>query len=188
MPKQVIIGIDPGLLGGIIITEDGEVVVSRAMPVIKFQMTTKYKKGKKKGQFKTQKRIDAFAIAELFSSFPKSKIFVEKAAPMFGVGTNTNFRIGQSAGALEGVARVLGIEWIEVKSRLWQKEIWIDSDLVERVKIDEGTRQTKRDTKATSLNAFNRLRGSLCAIQKGCSTPHDGIVDAFLIAEYGRQQ
>lgn len=186
---RVIIGIDPGLKGGLVaMTSEGLVIDKMKMPLREVLLKTKHKKGKKKGQQKTQDRIDAAKLVDFFAQFHSPIVYCEKAAPIFGTPSNTTFRMGHGAGVVEGVCQALGLEFNEISPKDWQAQIWMESDLVMRQKRKESIKQSRVDTKSTSLNAYERLRGDFSAVLKGCRVAHDGIVDAFLLAYFGRQK
>jgi len=187
--EKVIVGIDPGLSGGLVaISSSGVVLDKMKMPTIEQRLKSKHTKGKKKGQQKTQTRVDGSALFDFLFQFHSPLIFCEKAAPMFGVSTNVNFRMGHGAGVIEGIAKAMQLEWNEISPRDWQKDIWMECDIVFRQKKNERVKQSSVDTKATSLNAYERLKGDFNAVLPKCRVPHDGIVDAFLLAYYGRQR
>lgn len=102
-----------------------------------------------------------------------------------GSGSSANFNFGKKYGEIDGILSM--IELVKEKVRIervsprkWQKKIWVESDKV-------FSNMGKIDTKKTSLNAFNRIFPGVDARQNNnCSVPHDGIVDAALIAEAAR--
>ena len=79
-------------------------------------------------------------------------------------------------GLLIGVVEALRIPYTQVHPRIWQKVAW------------EGVSR-KGDTKHTSLVAIRRLYPHMKFIATPRSKkPHDGIVDAVLIAYYLRMK
>ena len=188
-----IMGIDPGLDGGIVVLSNGIPIKMYKMPTEERQLTTKHTKGKNKGQHKSKRFIVTRSIINILDAHPDAKIFIEKAGSIFGIDANSNFRIGYSIGLVHGAIEGLGRSWKEgeVTSKAWQKEIWEPEDLVHREKITDRQKRTKTsstDTKATSENAAARIFSGVSFVPKGCKKPHDGWVDAALVAEYGRRQ
>lgn len=87
-------------------------------------------------------------------------------------GASSNFSFGMGKGILMGLTEGLGHRYTLVNPRTWQKIAW------------EGVTRQK-DNKHTSLLAAKRLFPgySFLATPKS-RKPHDGIVDAILIAYY----
>jgi hypothetical protein len=70
-------------------------------------------------------------------------------------------------------------EVIRIAPKKWQASVIQPSDVV----LKEG-KKTK-DTKKTALNAAKRIFPNENLVPKGKKVPHDGLVDALLIAYYG---
>lgn len=87
-------------------------------------------------------------------------------------GASSNFSFGMGKGILMGLVEGLGLRYTLVNPKTWQKDAW------------EGvTRQS--DNKHTSLIAAKRLFPDYSFLATTRSkVPHDGIVDAALIAYY----
>lgn len=163
------IGIDPGKTGGIAVIEDKKLVDYIPVPTVgkdlNIDFLVKYLKGR-----------DAFCILEDVHS-------------IYGTSAKSNFQFGRVLGVLEGVISASDIPYVKVSPKEWQKVSWKG---VEPVKINTGKKTSqgnpkyKIDTKSTSLMAAKRLfpGEEFCQSAKS-SKPHDGIVDAVLIAFYG---
>lgn len=113
-------------------------------------------------------------------------ITMELPHSVYGASAKANFQFGLSIGAcmmgLEGSD--FEVNYISPKS--WTSWIWEDKDTVPK-KVGKG-----RDTKATSLNSAKRILGDKWDISTFLPTqrskvPNHNMVDAYLIAEYGRQ-
>ena len=178
-----IIGIDPGLDGGISIMIDGTLVNLIQMPVT-IEIT---KKKTKKGEFKQMRHIDAYKLADILFSHKDAKIYMEKVNPFAGMGSFQSTRMATSIGRIEGIMIGMGLKFIYVTPGQWQKDVWHEKDRVMRKTPDKKTKQGNTDTKATSLNAALRLFPNVNFIPKGDRTPHDGLFDSALIAEHGRR-
>lgn len=178
-----IIGIDPGLDGGICIMIDGTIVNCIQMPV---EIETTNKK-LKSGKLKTQRHIDAYKFADIIFAHKDAAIYMEKVNPFAGQGSVQSTRMAIGIGRLEGVLIGMGFKYTYITPGSWQKEIWQERDRVMREIQDKRTKQGNTDTKKTSLNAAQRLFPTVNFIPKGKRTPHDGLFDAALIAEYGRR-
>jgi crossover junction endodeoxyribonuclease RuvC len=123
-------------------------------------------------------------IAEYEDAYVVRMITVEKVHAIFGCGAGATFEFGRSAGIVEGIVCSIGLPYTMVQPKIWQKEMWAGVDKV----IKAGKKST--DTKATSLIATKRLFPSAILTDKQkpkSSKVHDGIVDAILLAEYGRR-
>lgn len=111
-------------------------------------------------------------------------IIVEKVHAIFGAGAGSTFEFGRSAGIAEASVCASGFPYMMVPPKTWQKEMWSGVDKV----IKSGKKSV--DTKATSLVAVNRLFPSVTLTDPSkpkSNKVHDGIVDAILLAEYGRR-
>lgn len=89
-------------------------------------------------------------------------------------GRKSAFTFGYGAGVLEGIIVTLGLRYQMVGAPTWMKAMC------------SGVKPQKT-TKARCLIAAQRLVPGESFIPEGCKKYHDGIVDAFLIAEYGRR-
>lgn len=204
--KKIRIGIDIGKDGGIAVFTDGALSF-QAFPN-KEEGTGKFKKLKKGGKKEiTKPVIDWDAYTNILLEFAQSTddIFcvLEDLHSVYGTSAGSNFSFGFNCGATEMIIRTLGIPYQAVAPKAWQKEIWQSGDLVEEVsyekkikgqplvpKIDKktGLIKKKTDTKATSLQAANRLfPGVLFLATERSKVAHDGIVDAVLLAEYAQR-
>ncbi len=160
----MIIGIDPGKEGAIVaLMENREIVVATPMPVIR-----------------STKGRDTIDVATCVAVIDKLKrwaplAYVEKGQPLppkMGGGI-ANFSRGYGVGLWEGILRSLGIGYTLVPPARWQKAMLAD---------------TSGDTKSRALQIFHRLGFNTAVLMVGRKTkPHDGIVDAALIAEWGRR-
>ncbi len=192
----MIIGIDSGLDGAICImgeTQSEIIFELHRMPTLSITAALKGKalaKAKKEGKPLTKqiKEIDPTELAGILDKYPDTKVYIEDVVSFFGLPASSNFRLGYSIGVIHSVLRVLEIPYHLVKPKAWQKAIWIDSDIVLREKVKESIKQSKTDTKATSLNAALRIFPDVSFISKGCRVPSDGLIDAALIAHYGGLQ
>ena len=157
---MTILGIDPGKTSGAICLMDqsGLVIDCRVMP-------------------------ETSMLCDLLESWTcdhgKIKAFIEKAQTMPGQGGVSTFRYGQHYGSLEGVLICLNISHQAVHPATWTKVMHAGCS-----KKEKG----RKAAKARSLEAARRIwpRKSFIATERS-RVPHDGIIDAMLIAEYGRR-
>jgi len=119
------------------------------------------------------KEIDLQALFDFFES-RAGTVILEKVGSNPGMGHSSAFTFGKFFGYLEGLVAGLKMKYILVHPRTWQKEMW----------------EKKADNpKASSLLAARQLFPNekfLPTLRS--SKPHDGMVDALLLAEYGRRK
>ena len=178
-----IIGIDPGLDGGITIMENGEIKEVHSMPI--YSVTTKKKL--KSGKYQIQRHIDAYTFADILFKHKDATIYMESVNPFAGMGSASSTRMAISIGRLEGAMAAMGFKWKQVTPKAWQKVLWISDDYIDRTKVDKTVNQSKTDTKKTSSNAASRIFPGYNFIPDGKRAPHDGWFDSALIAEFGNR-
>lgn len=159
---RCIIGIDPGLEGGIaIISHDG--VGLHQMPKIS------YKSGKK-----NKRELDEAALVRLFTDIamlrPRPLILLEKVASRPGQGVSSMFSFGAGWGLIRGIMAGMGLAYELVTPQQWKKVAM------------EG------QTPGSEALVASRLWPETVFRPKGCRVHHMGLVDAALIAEYGRRR
>lgn len=106
-------------------------------------------------------------------------------------GASSAFSFGFSAGSLEGIVSALDIPYMKVQPKKWQGISWEGVPVMYKPgkkvknKFDQEVIKQDVDTKNMSLLAAKRLfpNTKFLATPK-CTTDHDGIVDALLIAYY----
>lgn len=168
--EKLYLGIDVGKNGGFsFINNEGELVKTMIMPVI-------------------GKIYDYNAIKEIFTQ-PIKHIVIEDVHSIFGMGAEAQFQFGMGKGIIIAMAVASEIPYTLVSPKKWQKEMWDSTSLVTKPtkrKLKDGSYSRKTDTKKTSLVAARRLfpkEKFLPTVR--CSVPHDGMVDASLMALYG---
>jgi crossover junction endodeoxyribonuclease RuvC len=154
-----VIGIDPGLGGGIAIINPNEGSQLFSMPVIGNELDLK-----------------VLATFLLEHSFRVRVAYLEKATAMPKQGVVSMFKFGRVFGACEAMLAAFKIPFILVRPQEWQKV------------IHEGIPRTL-DPKERSRLAFSRIFPSVDARRtERCKGPDMGLVDAALIAHYGRSE
>lgn len=155
-----IIGIDPGLSGGIAMLNIAEpqIIIYDVMPIINGE----------------HRELDTTRIYNLFKMYTEVHVVIEKAQSMPGQGVASSFTIGRNYGILVGMLCGLKLPHSIVHPRTWQKVMFRD------VRHD--------DTKQASLVVSQRLWPNEDFKQsERCKKAHDGITDACMLAEYGRR-
>lgn len=152
---SVFLGIDPGKSGGLVFIDgDLQIIEMMPMPII-------------------GKEYDIKSIKDFMLSQNVTHAAIENVHAIQGrTGNSSNFSFGLGKGILMGLVEGLSIPYTLVNPKAWQKEAW------------EGVTK-QADNKQTSLIAAKRLFPEQTFIATPRSrTPHDGLVDAALIAYY----
>ncbi len=104
----------------------------------------------------------------------KIKVYLEKAQSMPSDGSKGAFTYADSYGQIQGIMIALMIPYELIAPQIWTRTMHVGC--------------TGTNPKAKSLQAARRLfpTADLLATPR-CRVPHDGMVDALLIAEYGRR-
>lgn len=166
------IGIDIGKHGAICsITREGTINVLK-IPMIKDQIDYSF----------LFDMIQNIQTTELKNTGINPTVVFEKLGVIFGSSKATAFSMGYQCGAIEMLCISLGLPYVKVPAKEWQKEMFKG--------VDEITKpgKTSRDTKAMALVAIKRLFPSMQLTFESGKKPHDGLIDAVLIAEYARRQ
>lgn len=165
--SRYLIGIDPGLSGGIAVLDTGgELISLNTMP------TTLH------GRRKT---VCVNRLWELIDNHDhKLSTVVIESAQKFSAGTNALTSTWFGFGRITALLELQKIRHEIVSSpATWQKMFW------SRPKLPKGV---KFDTKEASISAAKRLFPAHDFIPtKRSKKPSDGLTDAALIAEYGRR-
>ena len=155
-----VIGIDPGLSGGI-------AVIDRLLPVD--VMDTPVLKGKKSKKF-----YDIQGMAGVLREYTDKMFTVlavlERQQAMPTQGVSSTFKTGEGYGIWQGLLTGLSIPYITVHPRTWTK------------KVLQGARG---DGKARSILMARQLFPTAELIPPRCRVPKDGRADALCLAYYG---
>ena len=159
---MIYIGIDNGLTGGLVALSDhpGSPIAMTPMPT----------RGKSKGN-----EVDAAAVMEwmhLIGPLPSITVIIEtpgKHSP----GAQALCSMWDSYGAIRSVMECRGIRHHRITPQAWQKAMLIGC--------------AKGDTKPAALARARQIwpeENWLASYR--CSKPHEGMIDAALIAEFAR--
>ena len=158
---MIYIGIDNGLTGGLVALSDhpGPPIASMPMPT----------RGKSKGN-----EVDALAVKYFILRFIDNDITVILETPgKHSPGVRALCSMWDSYGAIRGVLESRGIRHHRITPQMWQKTMLPGC--------------AKGDTKPAALARARQLwPAESWLASPRCSKPHDGMIDASLIAEYGR--
>ena len=164
MAGSVILAIDPGLRGGLcFMSDDG--IIAEPMPL------------NQEGD-----DLDLHEIAKMLGDWKHDLRFVlveeMRAIPVFGnfqiVGVR---KLWRGIGSIHGICVALNIEIKFVAPHVWMKV------------MHEGQPGGKKgkETKIKSRAAFEALFPGVNVTKPGCRVPDEGMIEATLIAEYGRR-
>lgn len=123
-----------------------------------------------------QMTIETFAErANQWTVYPEVAIYLEKAQAMSKQGVVSMFSYGRHFGQLEGILMGNGLDYNLIAPQSWTSKM---------TKTYAGDNAKQR---ASSAAKFLFPDVNLLATKRS-RKPHDGFVDALLIAEYGRQK
>jgi hypothetical protein len=182
MIDSYIIGIDPGKTGAIIsIEKDGTISSKNVTPLVGTE-------------------IDWAAFADLLrpglTPANNVHVFVEHVHAMHNSSAKATFSFGGCFEGVKALCAAFRLPMTLVSPKDWQKEMHqgIPQQYKPAVRIVTGKKagqmgKPRKDPKKMSLMAVKRLfpNESLLRTER-CSKEHDGIIDALLIAEYGRRR
>lgn len=152
-----IIGIDPGLKGGIAIIGNGHITL-HAMPLI------------------GDKDYDIQAIANIFRRHTESDLVcIEKQGAMPGQGLSSTFKTGMGFGILLGVLQSMGLRYDIVPPQRWQRQLFVGLPSKQDTKVSSEIVAKRLFPHAV----FKRTERS--------KTDSDGLTDAACIAEFARR-
>lgn len=164
------IGFDFGKKGGLAVLKNGKPYFSCRMPVVGSE-------------------IDIKKILSILQTLKKKEgrhhLILENAAGAYGLGKKQACSMFEQAGICKTACIALGIPYTAITARKWQGFMFKDTKLV--YKTVDGKK--KLDTKKTALILAKKLfpQETFLATKRS-RVPHDGIVDAYVLAEYGRRR
>ena len=110
----MILGIDPGLDGGIAIIDGSHIELLETVPT-----------EPKNGFIKRQ--VDAQKLSNILKVYPISVCYLERVASRPGQGVGSVFSFGDTYGAIRGVLGALNIPTYTVAPQTWKKCLKISS-------------------------------------------------------------
>lgn len=169
--RKVYVGIDPGKSGAISFVNPEGLLEKWGIPI-------------------AGKDIDAnelYRILKDISERYSPVVILEDVHSLFGMSAASNFSFGFVCGMIRAMVIANTIPFHMVAPKTWQKLIWVNDDKVYKPKKPT-QKNPSVDTKATSLKAATRIFPHFDLTKNERSkVPHDGIVDAVLLSEYGRR-
>lgn len=150
-----IIGCDPGRIGGFVIIDD-------SYQIIDFLPTPSI-----------GREINIKEIVDWLEGQKKiDHVFIEHSQALHKAAAGVTFSFGKNFGILLGVIGSLRLPYTLVKPKVWQKVMF------------EGTDPGDKP-KSRAYAAALRHYPTFEFVPKGRRNPHDGLVDASLVAGYG---
>ena len=203
MSLKIIVGIDPGLTGGLSILENNKEPLVYKIPVKKTIVNKKNKN-----------IYDIMKIIDIFNKYKNKEILfvIEKQNVRRGEGAVSAMTIGKNYGLLLGIAYALGFNVIEVSPQKWKKhfpELINDVILEKREEIkelriigkklkekeekdcnkkeiDKINRQIKKEAKKNARELVSLKYPNLA--DKFIKTNTDGMAESLLIAIFGKEK
>jgi len=175
--QGIVIGIDPGVMGGFAVLDmKGEVLEAKSFPLIEIEKPN-HRSGQKETRieryYDREELIDDLNVFAPNNTNTSVRAYLELVHSMPRDGVASAFKFGDCFGQLKMAMTALDIPTVLLSPQRWTKHIH-DSNLSKEM-----------TAKKRSAQMFERL------FTKFHSTfskkVPDGIIDAVLIAEFGRQ-
>jgi hypothetical protein len=115
---------------------------------------------------------DSYFLIPLLERWAPHIIYLEKAQSMPGNAGARMFNYGQYYGEIIGILKCLKIPFVLVRPQTWTK-------IMHKNQRGDDPKIKSRNAALTLFPNMNFL------ISERCRKPHEGLVDAALIAEYG---
>jgi crossover junction endodeoxyribonuclease RuvC len=159
MPKEIFIGIDPGISGAIAVLDgDGEIVQIFDMPIVELKIGNAIKK-----------RVSPQSIVSELHLFKNDDVHavIEQVNAMPGQGVTSMFSFGKTAGILEGILAGMVFPYSHVIPGRWKKHHNLNAS-------KDAARELAMRTWPSKADLFKLKK-------------HDGRAEAALIALYYKQ-
>lgn len=140
---------------------------------------------------------DLYQLSEIMAKIRQENenlvCVIEDVHALYNSAAKATFNFGFNKGYLIGLLAANKIPYILVQPKTWQKEIWVNSDMVVDYKkvLLKGKETIRKevDTKNTSINAAKRLFPNIDFRKtERCKKIDDNKVDATLMSEYARRR
>lgn len=171
--KTVIVGIDPGKTGGLAVldVETADLIELHRFPLIV-------------REYNVPRLVDIFEDVE--ERFNIGLCVIEDVHALAGKGAKATFNFGFGVGMVRAIVAAMHFAYVLAQPKAWQKIAWDGVPIQYKPGKKNGKRQ--RDPKATSMLAASRLFPGETFTPDKLKTPHDGLIDAALIAYAGRHK
>lgn len=156
---MIVIGIDPGADGAYAAMDgNGQCLAAAVLPVVKVKRGTE---------------LDVDSFARTLEGYPADSLVVlEVVHAMPGQGVTSMFSFGRIYGEIIGTVKTMGLSLEMATPQAWKKVVLAGTDKSDGAQL-----------------AYCRRRwpGQSLLRTPKCTKPHEGIMDALCIAEYGRR-
>lgn len=172
--QKVYIGVDVGKAGAIVALYDNVNYSAYPIPLI-------------------NREYDIPAIIGLFNEWTKEfdvHIVLEQVHAIFGSSAGATFEFGRGFGILETAIASHQLPYTLVQPKVWQKLCFQGIPEIRKPASEKqraANRQGKIDTKAMALLAIKRLFPTMKLTFGKGTKPHDGLIDAALMAYFCKQ-
>ena len=139
------------------------------MPIIKTPKA-KTKKTKKPGY---KKVLDMHKISEYIKITSPDLVIIEFQHSMPKQSSQSGFVLGEQYGAIQGIVASSGFSYQIVRAQDWKKKVLIGYN--------------QKDKSGAIMYVKRKYPNLNLLASSQCRKPHDGMVDAICIAEYGEQ-
>lgn len=174
------IGIDPGKTGHIVVLNlTGGIIEHIPFPLVGKEYDKQLMAQFFKGYADLHHKEDNFKVHAVLEDVHTTQMG----------GKSSNFDFGRAKGLLEMALMSLEIPHTMVQPKAWQKWMWQGA----KTQYKQGAKKKTVDTKATSLLAAKMLKPDqewrvIGKTGKPTTKIDDGLVDAYLMAEYCRRK
>lgn len=169
MNDKVYIGIDLGKNGGICFMINDHITEIYAMPL------------------DSENELDILRLKTILTIYPYKMnevcVVFERITPLHLASAKANWSLALQSGAVEALCVALELPFKAVPPKEWQKYIFTK---LPPLRTDKGF----SDTKGLALFAVQTLfpdQKLTDPLKPRATVPHDGIVDAICLAEFGRK-
>lgn len=156
----MILGIDPGLSGGLVLISSDKkhpvILLKEIMPVIG-------------GDLDNKKLIDIYNFC-MGMSDNELVIALEQVSAMPGQGVSSMFKFGAVFGALRALCDFSGVKYHLIRPQKWQKL------------VHEGVKKDLKPKDKAVISAKRIFPNEKFLASERCKVAHSGLVDACLIA------
>lgn len=108
-----VLGIDPGVAGGLALLVDGRCVDAADMPV----------REEPKSRGGIRRRVDAEGVAALLDRWQPQRAVIEQVFASPGMGVSSAFSFGHGYGVLEAALALRGIDYRPVRPSVWKRAL-----------------------------------------------------------------
>lgn len=106
-----ILGVDPGIYGGLAIIQIDGVAPTRLIDAVDIPVTG----------VKAKERVDVLALRNWLMKHKPGHAYIERAQAMPKQGASSGFKYGRAVGAIEGIIAACGIPLTVIEPAAWKK-------------------------------------------------------------------